>query len=350
MKKNLTLILLILTLSCTTVTDSVVSAINDEQFQQLNYIYTLIQDYNLNRNRESLNLANDELNKIDLEQIYNMDYKSKVLGLTALTSIYNKNRLTAKSLLKEINRDEELYWVVSALLNKKAEKRLEILTEAKNSLYTTDIVDDYLAEAYMENGLYGEAAATFDTILLTEEYYKKEYEAKRDLAYTFMKTPPTNYESAVIASKNIILIQDLIDLIDIETVYFDNLTKKNIYKVLQDKNYFFNKIINEDDKIQRKDLAYFLFALVADRDKNLNLWAQYKEFFNPDITDSEKSELNNMSPISDTPVYEYFYLPTLFLIEEEILELPDGENFYPYNYVSGMQLQSIIFNLKKRVD
>lgn len=350
MKKVILSLLVVSILSCATVTDSVVSAINQEQYDQLNYIYILLQDFRHYSNKESLNMAENELNSIPLDEIYNSDYRSKVIGLNALLHLYKGDRSLAKSNIKKVHKDEELYWIVTSLLEKKSEVKLELLVNAKANLHESDKIDDFLADLYMENQMYGEAAAAYDKILLTEEYYQKEYKNKRDLAYLFMKTPPTNKKSGMIVSKEVVLIQDLIELIEIETTYFSSLAKRELYKSLQDKNFFYNNQVESGDKVQRKDLAYFLFALIADRSKNLGLWARYKEFFDPDISESEKKEVENRSPIQDTPIYEYYFYPTLYLIEEEIMELPDGENFFPNNNVSGLELHSTISNLKERLD
>ncbi len=60
--------------------------------------------------------------------------------------------------------------------------------------------------------------------------------------------------------------------------------------------------------------------------------------------------MSDLSPIKDTPIYEYYFYPILFLVEEEVMELPDGESFFPNNNVDGKQLNRVISSLKKRLD
>lgn len=353
MKKVIYALILSVLFGCASVSDSVVTAIDQEQYEQLNYIYILIQDYQFYANNDSLDMAIKELESIDLDKVYNNDFKAKVLGLKSLTLIYKDDRSGSRALLKDLEKistDEELFWIVTALLEKDKTARLEILKEGKEKVYSIEKLDSFLADAYLENEMYGEATALYDTILLTEEYFKNEFQDKRDISYLFLHNPPSSYESGRIITKDNILTGDLLELIEIETNYLNSFDKNNLYSSLQEKEFFYQNQLEYDDYILRKDLAYFLFALFADRNKSLNLWEKYKEFFTPDISNDEKMELKGMSPILDTPIYEYFFYPALFLIEEEVMELPDGENFYPNQAVSGRQLHSVISNLQKRLD
>ncbi len=353
MRQILLLVILLSLFGCATVSDNVITAIDEEQYRQLNDIYSSILEFRFNNNKQSLNTAKTKLDIINLDEIYNSDFKAKVLGLKSLTHFYLKNRISAKinlENLKSLTEDEELYWIVSALLEKDKKIRLNILLEGNDKTHETLFLDDYLAESLLENEQYGESAAVYDLILLTETPFKKEYKSKRDMAFLFLQNPPNSYESGQIAVKDAVYIDDLLNILSLETTYFDAFEKNSLYDILTDRGFFNNNVVDTKNQLLRRDMAYFLFALIADRNKSLELWPRYRDFFISNIDMESKMELEGMSPITDTAIYEYYFYPVLYLIEEEIMELPDGENFFPEKSVSGRLLHSVIGNLKKRVE
>jgi hypothetical protein len=252
--------------------------------------------------------------------------------------------------LQEMTEDEELYWIVLALLENEKEIRLKILLEGRDKIYSIDRLNSYLAESYLENEMYGESTAIFDSILLSEEDFVPEYQKKRDLSYMFMQNPPSSYENGMIIAKDQIDENDLIAILSRETNYFSVFNKDDITKTLLEKSFFFNNVFQPEKPLVRKDLAYFLFALIADRKRSENLWDQYSEYFDSDFSEEMKNDMEGLSPISDIPIYKYYFYPALYLVEEEIMELPDGANFFPNKIVPGGQLLNVISNLKKRVD
>jgi hypothetical protein len=44
-------------------------------------------------------------------------------------------------------------------------------------------------------------------------------------------------------------------------------------------------------------------------------------------------------------INKYYYKPVMVMVEREILDLPDGELFYPEKSISGIKLYEIIKNL-----
>lgn len=356
--KKIILLIFTLTLTmaitgCASVSDSVVSAIDEEQFNQLNSIYRQIQDFRIYNNMSSLISAQDELDKINLDNIYNTDYKAKILGYKALSSYYMGKKFETEKLLKKLNdisADEEMYWIVSSLLLEDKADRLNLLLKGRDSVFTLDRMNTYLAYAFLENELYGEATALFDTILLEESDFSDYYKGLREISFLFMKNPPASFETGLIITGKKINQKDLIDIFFDETVYFSEYNRQSIENILQQKRYFFSEVVDWEVPLVRKDLAYFLFALVADRNKDEVLWRTFDEYFNPELSEEMKDQLDGLSPIPDVPAFRYYFYPILYLVEEEIMELPDGEHFYPNDIVSGSSLMEIISNVEKRVD
>lgn len=340
-------------MSCASVSDSVVSAIDQEQINELNDIYRQIEDFRIYNRRDSLASAQKQLDKINLDNIYNNDYKAKILGLKALSSFYHGKRFETERLLKqqrEISTDEEMYWIVSSLLLEDKKERLNLLLTGRMNVFTIARMNTYLAHAYLENEQYGEATALYDTILLEESDFRDYYKSMRELSFLFMKNPPSSYKTGLIISGDQIDLKDLIDVFSIETDYFSDYKRDRLEEMLLGKKYFFEESFTPENPLVRKDLAYFLFALIADRKNDGEMWKKFDEYFNPHLSDEMKNQLEGLSPIPDIPAFRYYFYPVLFLIEEEIMELPDGEHFFPQDLVGGTELMNVIYNLERRVD
>lgn len=348
--KRIILLLIAFTYSCTTMTDSVITSISEDEYSNVKEILIDIEDYRVTFNSDSLDRAYKKVASIDVDSIYNNDYKGKVLGLLSVVNFYKGNIIKSKSFISDlevINQDEELLWIAKSLVSE--ESSLDILLEANENLFKTETLDFYLADSYMKNGLYGEAAAVYDTILLDDHPHKEYYQNQRDLAYNFFKNPPANFETGTIYLKDKINYRDLIVALELETSYLDNFNREDIFIDLLLKEYFFLETSDSDD-VLRKDLSYFLFKLYANRKTSLGLIARHNEFYIPEPTNEEKFSLEGLSPISDIEPYEYYFYPSIFLIEEGIMELPDGDKFYPLNTLSGEDIQRIVANLKIRLD
>ena len=54
-----------------------------------------------------------------------------------------------------------------------------------------------------------------------------------------------------------------------------------------------------------------------------------------------------LSPIPDVQFNDYFYTAVLVLVEREIMELPDGINFFPDYKISGIDYLDILKKLMK---
>lgn len=354
LKKLLFLVLIaIAAAGCATVSDNVATLVDEEQYGKLNEYFSSILQYKAFGNRDALDSVLGDLEKIDLDKIYNSDYKARILGMTALAGFYHGDRARAVRLndeLKAMTSDEELYWVVSALLEKDRAKRLDLLLEGKDKVFSIDRLDIFLADALMENGRYGEAAAIYDTILLEKSGFSDYFQGLRDLAYLFMKNPPSSYETGLILAKREINMEGLVDAVYLETDYFSSYDKGNIWPVLLEKKYFFDPATPPRYPLLRKDLAYFLFALIADRKNDSSLWDEYDTCYNSDLTGEMKDQMAGLSLVPDIPPDKYYFYPVLYLVEDQILELPDGENFFPEDLVSGPGLIETLGNLKKRLD
>lgn len=339
-------------LGCASVSDSVVSSIDDEQFNELNEIYRQIQDFRINGHSESLKSASNNLTEVNMNDIYNKDYKAKILGLKSLVSFYQGKFLETEKLLKElkdITVDEEMFWIVSALMVEDKVERLNLLLKGLGKVYSINRLDSYLAYAYLENERYGEATALYDSILLEESDFPDYYRNLREISYLFMQHPPSSFETGFIIAGNQIDMEDFIDIFYKETIYFSKYEREHLVETLLEKGYFFNNRFSPDKPLVRKDLAYFLFSLISDRKNDEQMWIRFHEFYNPNLSDEMRDQVSGMSPIPDIPSFLYYFYPALYLIEEEIMELPDGENFFPNELVEGKALVDVIGKLENRV-
>lgn len=349
MKRVLFPLIFLLLVSCTTMTDNVVQTIDEESFRKLEEVYLNLTEYRINNNEEALGRAYEEITALRNEEIYNNDYRGKVMGLYALTQYYRNFHINARSELsdlEELTRDEELLWVTRALLEEEKENRLKILEEGYETVYNRDFLIPFLADALLENRQYGRATALYDEILLTApEEYKEYYEHKRNLAWELLENP-VEHNTDIVAEKELKTSQ-VIRFIAEETTLLSGITDsslsdKALLKELMEMGFFYNKTIERGDLLLRRDLAYLLFALLLYHEGELDALEKSYAY-----SDYEKAEMEGKSPVPDVPLYEYYYEAVIFLVENEIMELPDGEHFFPSGTINGMTYANIVNNMNE---
>lgn len=341
MRSVIVLLVILLCFSCNTVSDNVITSISMEDRMMFDDIYNLVIEYEFTKDSNLLVKASDKIDSIDIDSIYNMDFKNRLLGLDALILYYKNLPIATMSRLKEIEKttqDEELYWVVLALLEEKSSDRLNMLIDASTSLYSIDILKIYLAYSFLENEKYGEAVAIYDELLLTERSFNTELERLRSVAYTFMETPPPSFSEGLLILKEEITIDDLIDYTKNSSSYGDYISD----------NSFINYELGRSSRnLIRRDFAYFLFSIIANSRDNSDMWNEYYSYYKENLTDEEKVQLIGLSPVTDVELYDQIFYPVLYLVEEEILELPDGEHFFPERLVTGSDIITSISLIKK---
>ncbi|WP_027727568.1 hypothetical protein [Treponema sp. C6A8] len=223
-----------------------------------------------------------------------------------------------------------------------------ILLEAAKILIRTSSYKNAVAKM-------DEASLLFDNENL--EIYNEVYKPLRDYAWNMYSI--SNGKTKIISQENLstpLTVKSMVELGFDNSTLFDNYkssAKQNIEKkiqVLTDEKYFnspsdyngllsSSKEILESQNISRRFCARFLWNTFVKRQGKPKLLTKY--------SDRYKASGRAMSPVADVSVYNPDFDAILGVVENEIMELPDGKNFYPDDIVSKLDYLKWIKKIEK---
>ena len=221
------------------------------------------------------------------------------------------------------------------------------------------VAKNYLPLLILENAIsayqredYLEAVAKFDEAFISlESYYHEAYELMRNKAWKLREI-----SSDSVVSETEILKQDNMNLLQMLT--FTQNTTDLLFKYTASKKYagdaFVNQIIlsgllnalnamenlalenlSKDTVVTRILAARFLWNLYLDR-RGMSGQVVYAEQF----------IAAGFSPIKDLPLDSPDFDAVLGCVEKEIMELVDGENFYPEEPIEPVEFSTSLKKIK----
>jgi len=347
--KNVYFISIILVLiSCTTFNDLIVNSLNDDSLKKINDIDILMLQFRKSGDKNILKTAFEKVKTLEKEAKKNKYYEAKIYGLYGELYFLQNNIKMASSSLNEIkkrNENDERYFLVKALLEKDMNKKIDILNEGITKTIDSFLIKLYLAEVYFLKGKFAEGTGMYDEALIKlSSEFKDFYKKRRDISYLAIKNPPKNADSLSIMLQDEITVTDLVKIAAAEFPSFKkivenpNLEIAQIYEKLKTDGFFYNEKdfeIKSEEIIKRKDVAFFLLKTISKLDSDPKLIEKYKSY----------SKGGKTSPVKDILTTDYFFTAVLILVEREIMELPDGINFYPEKTISGTDIFETIKKL-----
>jgi uncharacterized protein YbjQ (UPF0145 family) len=342
----LLLILCLLFFNCPTA-DKHVKTIGSDDQANIQTVELRLLEYQANHNIGLLKEAENDLKQMEKRGEYNKKYRAKVWGLYGLIYFYKKDNAQVKKCLTEIeyaNRGEEYYFILQSRLEKSPEAGILALNQGLKEADETSHIKLELAEIYLSLNDYRNAAAFYDAALPgLSQAYKDYYKKNRDLAYNSMGKQQGDLNAKGIIGIEVLTTEQIIKYILSESNFFDNITvKKDIFAAdllnkLKDQGYVVNKDLSIKDSCLRKDLAYLLLRILVRQKNDPSLLDKYSKKY---LATGRKS------PLPDVVTNDYFFDAALVLVEQEIMELPDGKNFFPDKTVSGFELTNMLKKLK----
>ena len=349
MEKFLLFIILLIFIGCETTDLVIVNPIDNESQKLIEDVEILLLEYKFSFNKENLRKAFNIINDLMVKSRNNKIFEAKVLGLKGEYEIVQGNK-NIKSIIEDIarrNKNEEKLFILKAYIEDNINKREEILKLGIEKANSTDKIKIFLADIYFIKGDYIKATNLYDEIFINlSDIYGKFYNRRREIARIFIKNPPKNNLSALIIEKEKISFKDLINLTGFETDFlmdYKNIEKDNELKEkLYIEKFIFDKDINLEDYIKRKDVAYFLIKIIFLIEKDRSILTKYYK----EIDIKTYNEKKDLSPIPDIKTIDYFYTAVLVLVEREIMNFLDGINFYPEDFISGLEYYNTLKKCK----
>jgi len=278
-----------------------------------------------------------------------------------------KARLTAlKGLLHEMNGDkaesQTCYRAAKALqatdryvllLGVRLEKDDSARLEACHDILKIDSQNPVIlletAKILLRKGEYKNAVAKIDEALIkfnqeNLEIYTEVYNPLKEYAWNLYSV--TNSNSTKISHKNLtqpLTVSSMVELSFQNSTLFDNYKSsanqktEKLISILKNERYFSAPVDHHDenasseellgsDFISRRLCARFLWNTFVKKQGDSSLYTKY----------STRYQLSgrSRSPIADISVSNVDFDAILGVVENEIMELPDGKNFYPNKSVT----------------
>ncbi len=281
----------------------------------------------------------------DLASITNpiKNLKAEFIGFYALIELSKNNLFMVKKYISDIEKiydKEESLYILKAELAKNYTDKKNILLAGLKKADSNNIIKLYLADIDYNNLDFKSALALYDDAFKElPEYYQKYYSKKRDISYRLTDIN-LNKNNLSIIIKEKISFSDFFDLLTEETNLFKNITDRE--KLEKIENILKNDIADLSGLIKRKDAAFLIIkaiSLITDDNSILN---KYK----PDYDYSRYVE-SKPSPIKDIRKTDRFYNACMVAVENEWMNLLDGNSFFPDNNLSGIETYDIINKLNQ---
>lgn len=344
--------------SCYTIVQTVeVQTIQDADIAKLESLEISLIDYRLS-DKGSLEKIESLIKKLEKKDTVNKPFKAKLLALKIETLILkdhekkNPNTLGFKKRITEMLKQVELY-------NPREERVFIIRALMSTSQYTKK---DYLtrgsgrpnaSRCFMELGLisfeigeYRDAVAYLDQASMKlPTSYEKFYIKTRDKAFRLAKgesNGKSGESPELLLVKDKLTLEECITLLKTKSSLLKGVSGgTHINKIIESlkKNAFIsNNKIQRDDLLPRRELANILAWLIAKKENDLNLLAESGNYYKDKKTGS---------PIGDIPIKNRFFNPAVVVLEAEVMDLPDGENFFPKRAVSGSDMEKCLKRLRR---
>lgn len=347
---SLALIILLFLTACPT-QDVIVTSLTEEDLAQLAELEFKVFKLKY-QSPESIKTETDklakELNTILKGNIPNRPYKAKILGLLGQVQFYKQDLKACLATCKEIEKTfpkEQRLFILKSYFESTPTLKIIFLNEALNNCEECSFIYLELAELYFHTDDYPLALKYFDkALLLLDKRYHEFLQNRRDLAFYLVDSKiRLATSSKEILIKNELTTADILVVLLKETDWIaefvqDEKELELCLSRLKESGYLFPSDLMLTDIIKRQDLAYLILAICARLENNPSLRNRYAP------TPSRPESF--ISPLVDVPATAYFYTASRLLVEREIMDLPNGKNFFPTKSIKGLDFLGIIKKLK----
>jgi hypothetical protein len=330
--------------------DTKAQTVVKQDYKKIEEIELIMLNYRFSNDATLLGEAETRLKAIVASASYNKEYEAALYGIAGVIANNRKNMV-------EVRRDAEscearsktngYVFILKAYLESDVKKKEAILESGLAATENLAVLRLELAELLFDLGVFNKATALYDEGLKDlHPDYRAAYQKKRDLAFQFISNPPPNsLKNIDILSAEVLTASQAVTLVLGTTDYlshiwpYKNSDIKPVFEKLRADDYLPASLADPGQIIPRRDCAYFFLHLVAYLENNPSLLSKYAKQYNT----------NKMSsPIPDVRVDAYFFDAVLLCVERELLELPDGINFYPERPVSGVEFNAALKKLRTK--
>jgi hypothetical protein len=239
---------------------------------------------------------------------------------------------------------EEGIWRVRAMLEPDATRRLALLEEG---IAKADAPARLLCERgrlLLAAGRYAEAAQDLDEGLRgVEAEYRAFYEADRERALALARAgaDAVGPGTAIADLGAALTVRAMIERTYAQTRFLSALTTEANpgfaagLAAVKDAGLLLDPAGNPEAVAGRRHVAFFLWGIVARLEHDPRLLTAYRTKY-------------TASPVADVPIDAPWFDAALGVVEQEIMDLPDGVHFQPDAEVTGLEFLAMLAAMRAR--
>lgn len=335
-------------LACTTMGETkVASSLGPQDLATLDSLEADLVNLRLAPTPDGVDKLNRALDKVLGKTVYNKTYLGRLWGLRSELAWLRQDTGKMQDILKlldQISPRESRRFVLQARLEADVTRRLEGLQTALDSESADEPawLSLELGLNSVQAGQYARAAVAFDqAFALLGDGYRRLYGAQRDLAFTLKdQKVPTGLTPAWTLQKQLTLeallgltLQNsnfLAEFVPDKTAPLEPLAQ-----TLVQKGWLPLGSTALASLVNRAGLADFLYRLAV-------YWKKSPQLLTAPLG-------YKASPIPDVPLEHPSLRAVIALVQWEVLDLPDGQNFLPADWPSALDLLQALERLKKKL-
>jgi len=272
---------------------------------------------------------------------------ARVDGLRAEGALLAGDAALARALAgraASLTDGEEGIWRVRAMLEPDASRRLALLEEG---IAKADAPARLLCERgrlLLASGRYAEAAQDLDEGLRgVATGYRALYETDRDRALVLARAGVDAFGpgTAIADLGAALTVRVMIERTFGETRFLSALTTEANpgfaagLAAVKDAGLLLDPAGNPEAVAGRRHVAFFLWGIVARLERDPRLLTAYRTKY-------------TASPVADVPIDAPWFDAALGVVEQEIMDLPDGVHFQPDAQVTGLDFLAMLAALRAR--
>jgi tetratricopeptide (TPR) repeat protein len=295
-----------------------------------NYFYT-----NIRVEPKGLSELTRKLESENEKPGFNRDYKGRVLGLLGMSYYLEGRTNDARKIVQDIssvNPLEERYFVLRGLLEPLEDEKERIWKEGLDLASNRGNLHLQLALFYYEKRDYGKALANFDqAFFLLGTASENRYSEYRENSFAF-KDSLTIGENLEYIEEEELTLTGMAAIVSLDSDWNRSLPQGSDYPetVLV---WIGDDLLlsTQNPLLTRAQAAYFFYSLLVNEGKVVE--GVYTNAFAPGPGNfGSRVE----SPVPDVAYRAPYFDAVLVTVEREIMELPDGVNFFPDIVLSGV--------------
>lgn len=346
-------LIIILSISCTSLQqDTRVTTADGKTAGEIDTLASVIVPLDRTGDARKIMEAREMVRALERKDIQDTVFEAQLLAWSGRLSLLEGAKPEAQRALRRaqiLSAGETAVTVLESRLEGTPEKRLVILNERLGTADIPAALEIERARALEELYWYREAVAAYDAAFpALPPYYRETYTAARDRCWELRDLSPGSAAmSGNLALKPEITLNDALVLIRDGTPLLNNSTggalwsSEKIYRDLNARGIIPVEPVGTvrlQDTITRAHAAWLLWQLNAEYRSQPTLKTRY--------SDRIRTLPNPRSPIRDVPYGSRWFDAVLGCVEWEIMNLPDGKNFFPDNRVSGVSFMEMLKQVK----